>query len=348
MKYKYRHQEVYKGVSIDIKANNLNDLSDKLKRKKHKIDHNYIDENTLLKDFGTKYLETYKQPVVSDKTYSGLETVFKKHILIGLGNKPVSKIKPLDVQEMLNNNVYSVDYTQKIYNLTCQLFRYAYKNGLTATDYSLDFEKPKGVPRKAGRSLTAAEEAAFLKVIAGHRAEMICKLMYYCGLRTGEARALIWKDVDFKRNIIHIPGTKTANADRYVPIPDVFVPFLKEHKGSPFDSVCDTDKQRNEKAWRNVKRLMNIELGCKVYRNKLVPPYPLQEPLRLYDLRHTYCTNLEKQGVPISIASRLMGHANIQITAKIYTHDSDESLEKARELINGSKQPSGIAIGKIG
>ena len=83
---------------------------------------------------------------------------------------------------------------------------------------------------------------------------------------------------------------------------------------------------------------MNIELGCRMYRNKLMEPYPVQEPLRLYDLRHTYCTNLEKQGVPISIASRLMGHANIQITSAIYTHDSEESLEKARELINGNNK----------
>lgn len=345
MKYKYRHQEVYKGVSIDIKANNLNDLSDKLKRKKHKIDHNYIDENTLLKDFGTKYLETYKQPTISDKAYSGLETIFNNHILKDLDNRPVSKIRPLDVQEMLNNNVYSVDYTQKIYNLTCQLFRYAYKNGLTATDYSLDFEKPKGVPRKAGRSLTAKEERAFLKVIEGHRAEMICKLMYYCGLRTGEARNLLWKDIDLNKNVIHVQGTKTRNAVRTVPIPDVFIPFLNNHKSDPFGHVCEPDKQRNEKAWRNVKRLMNIELGCRVYRNKLMPPFPVQEPLRLYDLRHTYCTNLEKQKVPISIASRLMGHANIQITAAIYTHDSDESLEMARALINGKVEEKNIEIG---
>ncbi|MGN1217078.1 MAG: tyrosine-type recombinase/integrase [Phocaeicola sp.] len=344
MKYKYRHQEEYKGVKIDIKANSVNDLADKLKKRKHKIDHSFIDINTPLHDFGIKYLETYKLPVVSDKTYDGLLTIFNNHILEGLGNRPVGKIKPIEVQEMLNSNIYSVDYTQKIYNLTCQLFRYAYKNGLTSTDYSLDFEKPKGEPRKAGRSLTAKEELAFLKVIEGHRAEMICKLMHYCGLRTGEARSLIWKNIDLKKNVVHIYGTKTKNAVRTVPIPDILVPFLKENQSDPFAHVCDPDKQRNEKAWRNVKRLMNIEMGCRVYRNKLLPPYPVQEPLRLYDLRHTYCTNLEKQGVPISIASRLMGHANIQITAAIYTHDSDESLEMARELINGKVEEKNIAI----
>lgn len=341
MKYKYRHKEVYKGVHIDIKANTTKDLNRKITEKKEKIDKTFLDTDTLFEDFGNKYLETYKKPVVSEKTFYNLKIVFKNHILKDIGNKPVGRIKPLEIQEMLNLNIYSKDYTQKIYDLTCQLFRYAYKNGLTPADFTEDLEKPAGIPTKAGRSLTPKEEQAFFKVIVGHRAEMICKLMYYCGLRTAEARNLKWMDVDLKKNNIHVRGTKTDNADRYVPIPDVFVPFLQARKQDPFEYVCDPDKQRNEKAWRNVKRLMNIELGCRIYRNKLVPPFPIQEPLRLYDLRHTYCTNLEKQGVPISIASRLMGHANIQITSAIYTHDSDESLELARDLINGKSESLG-------
>lgn len=102
---------------------------------------------------------------------------------------------------------------------------------------------------------------------------------------------------------------------------------------------------------------MNIEMGCRTYRNKLLPPYPLQEPCRLYDLRHTYCTNLEAHGVPISIASRLMGHSDISITAQIYTHENDKSIEIARALINGkadfmkrdvetSVEKTAVSIGK--
>ena len=80
---------------------------------------------------------------------------------------------------------------------------------------------------------------------------------------------------------------------------------------------------------------MNIDMGCEMFRNKLIPPYKVQEDLRLYDLRHTYCTNLELQGVPISIASRLMGHSNIGITANMYTHETSEAVAIAEELIDG-------------
>jgi integrase len=86
--------------------------------------------------------------------------------------------------------------------------------------------------------------------------------------------------------------------------------------------------------WTNICREMNLAMGCRTYRNKLMPPYPLADDFDLYNLRHTYCTDLEKMGVPINIASRFMGHANINITAKIYTHASTEAIEIGRELID--------------
>ena len=342
--YKHRHREQYKGVRIDIRARTSKELQDKVARKKSQIDRSMVAKDTLLLDFGMRYLEAYKRPTVSPEWYDGLVIILKNHIVDGIGNKMISRIKPIEIQDMLNTRDVSKDYIGKIYNLTCQIFHHAYKNGLTPIDYSEDFERPKGRPTQAGRSLTDREQSALLKVLEGHRLELLCKLMLFCGLRTGEARALTWRDVDLKRNVIHIRGTKTANAQRVVPIPAHFVQDLKVHKGSPFDSVCNLSKQQAEKGWRYVKRLVNIEMGCRVYRNKILPPYPLQEPCRLYDLRHTYCTNLEKQGVPISIASRLMGHANISITAKIYTHENDISLELARSLIDGQNygQISGV------
>ena len=79
---------------------------------------------------------------------------------------------------------------------------------------------------------------------------------------------------------------------------------------------------------------MNIEMGAKVFRNKLIPPLPLADDFTMYNLRHTYCTDLEKAGVPINIARQLMGHSDISITSKIYTHASTESMDIARGLIN--------------
>ena len=85
--------------------------------------------------------------------------------------------------------------------------------------------------------------------------------------------------------------------------------------------------------WEVFKRKINIAMGCAVYRNKLIPPYPLADDIVQYCLRHTYCTNLAKKGIDIRTAQKLMGHTDIRMTANIYTHIDMSDLEKAARIL---------------
>ena len=58
------------------------------------------------------------------------------------------------------------------------------------------------------------------------------------------------------------------------------------------------------------------------------------EETTFHSLRHTFCTILAKQGVPLKTASVLMGHSNISITAKIYTHVDDTEMKKGIEKLS--------------
>ena len=53
--------------------------------------------------------------------------------------------------------------------------------------------------------------------------------------------------------------------------------------------------------WNNFKRALDIQMGAKVYRNKIVQSV-VAEDLVAYCLRHTYCTDLQRAGVPINVA----------------------------------------------
>lgn len=46
--------------------------------------------------------------------------------------------------------------------------------------------------------------------------------------------------------------------------------------------------------------------------------------IRLHDLRHTFATLLRKQGVPIEVISKVLGHASVSITQNIYNHFEGE------------------------
>ena len=63
---------------------------------------------------------------------------------------------------------------------------------------------------------------------------------------------------------------------------------------------------------------------------------PVADDLTPYCLRHTFCTDLQRAGVSINVAKELMGHADIQTTANIYTHKDSETLHKSIALLDGS------------
>ena len=123
--------------------------------------------------------------------------------------------------------------------------------------------------------------------------------------------------------MLHIRGTKNDRADRYVPLPGHLYEKLKEVE--PFTPVCPTESGKFmyvkafRRAWNSLVREMNIAMGCKVYRNQLLPPYPVGEDLVPYCLRHTYCTNLLKKSIDPRLTQYVMGHENPS-TTDIYTH----------------------------
>lgn len=341
MAYKYRHRETYKGIKIDIKAHTSADLISKVQAKKHAIDSDVIDGSIKLSTYGEVYLKSAKLHSVSASWYKCLEYTWST-IVQDLKDRPLKDVKPINLQNYLNGLNLADSTIKKRYDLICQVFHSAYINGVTDTDYAIQLVRPHGRPTVTGRSITDHERDILLKVLDGHRGELFCKLILYCGLRPSEAQALQWKDLDLKERTVTVDkalkrnGTvgppKTNAAYRTVPLPDHLARLIRP--GEPFDDVFSHNVTWQKRVWENVKREMNIAMGCKVYRNKLVMPYPLADDFTLYNLRHTYCTDLEKAGVPINIASRLMGHSSINVTAKIYTHASTEALEIARRLID--------------
>jgi len=50
-------------------------------------------------------------------------------------------------------------------------------------------------------------------------------------------------------------------------------------------------------------------------------------------LRHTFFTDCQAAGVPLNVAKELMGHSDISVTAKIYTHMVDEVFEQNRKRL---------------
>jgi integrase len=53
--------------------------------------------------------------------------------------------------------------------------------------------------------------------------------------------------------------------------------------------------------------------------------------ITLHGCRHSACSLMEKDGVPISVVSRWAGHATPEFTYRVYVHASDDDLAAGRD-----------------
>jgi integrase len=312
-----------------------------------------ISKNTQVKTWIKEWIETYKAGDVNDRWLNDIKGICNNFIVPNIGHLPLKSVKPIHIKKILNSiSNYSRSYNAKIYDILNQIFKTAVENNLLSSNPMIGIKKPQGVTPSKRRPITPYEHDITLKVSEYHRGSLFVLIMLYCGLRPQEVVPLTWKDINFKDCTLTInkalksdgtvqPYTKTFAGMRKVPVPDILIKRLHAQKGSPFSLVCVNSYGNQYTAssynamWRNFKKEMNIVAGCKVDRfNRLIPPLRIEEDLTLYCYRHTYCTNLQAAGVPINVAKELMGHSDISVTSKIYTHKSETAFKNAQKNIN--------------
>lgn len=285
-------------------------------------------------------LDTYR-PNASAETVEQSHLRLRKHLLADLGHVPVNKITPLQLQQVLNRQKdMSASHIRKLSQEIFFIFDCARKNGMIIKNPAEDLIRPRGTTHHR-RALTPIEREHLLKVLPTDPRFIFFELMLYCGCRPGEAAHVQYEDVVTKQGVpfLHIRGTKTANSDRFVPIPKELKSKLAKTSQAGFCALTRAGTPITATGYRRItaalERALNISMGAKVYRNELIPPLPLADDFVPYILRHTYCTDLKKKGIDVRIAKDLMGHSNIQTTANIYDHGDDDTLMIAAKLING-------------
>lgn len=330
-KYNYRTSFTFDGKRYDIKADTIAELYEKKVNKKRDLEEGRIllSPHMTVRQWTEQALDTYKA-TIKYETLKNMTYRINKHILSVIGDLPISSVKPIQCQKILNSqNGMSRSHIRSITQELHFIFDTAKRNHLIIEDPTENIQPPRG---HAGtrQALSDTERTALLAAVDQDPSYILFLLMLQCGCRPAEAIRAQGFDIEQMEDaaVLHIRGTKTENADRRVPIPPDLYGRIKNT--DPFAPISPnrSGRMHTESSYKrlveHLKRDMNILMGCKLYRNKLVPPFPLRESFVPYDLRHTYCTDLAKAGIDIRIAQKLMGHATISITAQIYTHISDQ------------------------
>jgi integrase len=139
----------------------------------------------------------------------------------------------------------------------------------------------------------------------------------YSGCRVGELAQLRAEDVGHQIFGLRMAAFKRSPA-RFVFLPDEGMAFfLRMIEGKrPKDHVFLSDRG---KIWR--RQHTNL------FR-RAVEQANLPRDFVFHGLRHTYATDLLRQGVPIEVVARQLGHADIRTVADTYGHIAEQFREE--------------------
>lgn len=323
-------------------------------------------------DFITKWLRDYKYDTLEESSYDRLESLLEHQIKgskiqsTRLGDLTTEQLqrflvelgKPVDQ----NRRPYAWSTVKKVYELLNSVYRFAEAKKMITYNPMIFVKMPKEskclVPKKDTFSLSPGQiqifkEACLTKTKAGaykYRYGLILLLILNLGLRVGEMLALRFDDIDEELGEIHITKslqsnvknrnsignkrisniktTKTKNSMRMIPYNESVKWIINEimadnrKRGIVTDLVCSSETGGRATA-RNLQRTLDTIVA------KTDLPH-----IWLHILRHTFGSELIRQGINVSVVSKLMGHADINITYRTYIHVIESETRKAMNKVS--------------
>lgn len=294
-----------------------------------------IMDNTIsLYQYIYLWLNLFKKNEVKSGTYDRLLQSNESLGRYSIGTERVCDVTPLDIQFYINQITkegYSFSTIKKQLELLRASLRKAVKLKLIPDNPAMEIGMPNSKLIKKPKEVLAYDnndQKKLQKYIEEHtfdNAIMCVAFMVETGLRSGEALALRWSDVDTDKHRCHICATivnphipskayvqdtpKTDSSIRTIPLnvrATTILNVLKRRASSEFvfgDSTSKSTRLEYPTLIRTIKRMCR-DSGVP-YRGAHV-------------FRHTFATNCYYKGIDIKILSKLLGHSDVKVTYNTY------------------------------
>ena len=331
-------------------ANTLAELTQKkLELREHYLSGTPIPEDAPFEYFAMEWYRTKKENRIAIGSRNSYMSAFNKHLFPRFGQRHLKAISADDIQEFINEYFgKSKSLINQLMSILRAVFDTATARGIVRYNPSLGMVPPIHRKKAKKRALTADEVKGSLKLMETHEHGDIIAVLYYLGVRRGEALGLKWGDFIWEKNLVHIRRDfdfvtnsdgelKTDNADRFIPIPESLRRMLYPKRGWHTNYVLHRANGEHytqstfDRAWLR----MMIEIGCCTEREKLKNKGRKDDVLSKYIAtltphyyRHNFITMMYKAKVDPLKAMKLAGHADYQTTADIYTHLNEEMLKQ--------------------
>ncbi len=246
------------------------------------------------------------------------------------GNVEVMKLANTDVNRLLKRHADKKDTTKNAYLRTLKaVLNYAVENEPTITRIPVKF-KLLTIGKKKGVTTFTKEQVEALMACADLRERMLILLLGATAMRIDEALHLKWSDIDSENCRVLISAkpevdwTPKSHNEREVYVRAVVMNKLVAYReklihSTDDDWVFQAHKTTGERLTTTYKRVREIFKKAGLYRKGQLH----------HSLRKAAASFWITSGVDMKTIQELLGHADIQTTAKFYTWSNTEAKQAA-------------------
>jgi integrase len=221
--------------------------------------------------------------------------------------------------------------------------------------------KHANIPTQAGyeaKPLTAEQANELLETVKDHDHGALFVIALALGLRHGEVNGLLWENIDFATGFLHVrtqikriarkglllSELKTKKSRRSLRMPRFVVDALLRRQ-----MIQEAQRIKGGTKWKETGFVFTGPRGDVIAPEKIseVHKEMLERAnlphVRFHDLRHSCATLLLSKGVSMKMIQEILGHANFQTTANVYSHlveaMRDEATDAMNDIFDGKKNP---------
>ncbi|MBO4125696.1 tyrosine-type recombinase/integrase [Streptococcus suis] len=233
-----------------------------------------------------------------------------------------------------SNKPLSTNTINKIMILLKKIFDVGLRKGYYATN-PVKLLKKLPIEKTKMQFWTVEEFQRFLTLFEPeeYNIKLLFTVLFFTGLRLGEALALTWKDIDFSSNTIHI--TKSIYVNKGIS----HISTTKTKAGTRRIIINKKLSQELQHWQQQQKHLLeqftSDSLTLQVFQSnpltitknaiekqykKILERDDTLKKIRIHDFRHSHASLLINQGEDYLVVKERLGHASITTTIDTYSH----------------------------
>ncbi|MDQ2874132.1 MAG: site-specific integrase [Actinomycetota bacterium] len=278
----------------------------------------------------------------SDETIANYRSLAKRNITPQIGAIKLKELNADRLDTWIDERAgeLSTRTLRLIHQILERSIRHAQARDKVRRNVASLITLPEGQPGRPSKAMTLDQAVALLAVVGKHsefRLSAYVVLSLLTGVRTEEARALHWSEIDLEAGTVAVyrsvrakGDTKTRRSRRVLKIPRQVAAALKAHRQRQA-----AERLQAGGTWRDHDLVLCRADGTALDRWQVRREFAqitraagLGEDWSPREMRHSFVSILSASDVPLEDISLLVGHVSTSVTETVYRQEIRPALTK--------------------